>query len=50
LLELFDRADNYNGVDVHLAHRTPVAVSRAPLARIDAGKSVRLDVLLHVGQ
>jgi predicted dithiol-disulfide oxidoreductase (DUF899 family) len=33
-------ADNYNGVDVHLAHRDTalVAVSRAPLARIDAYK------------
>lgn len=31
-------ADNYNGVDVHLAHRDTalVAVSRAPLARIEA--------------
>jgi predicted dithiol-disulfide oxidoreductase (DUF899 family) len=33
-------ADNYNGVDVHLAHRDTalVAVSRAPLARIEAYK------------
>jgi predicted dithiol-disulfide oxidoreductase (DUF899 family) len=33
-------ADNYNGVDVHLAHRDTalVAVSRAPLAKIDAYK------------
>jgi predicted dithiol-disulfide oxidoreductase (DUF899 family) len=33
-------ADNYNGVDVHLAHRDTalVAVSRAPLAKIDAFK------------
>ena len=31
-------ADNYNGVDVHLAHRDTalVAISRAPLARIEA--------------
>jgi predicted dithiol-disulfide oxidoreductase (DUF899 family) len=31
-------ADNYNGVDIHLAHRDTalVAVSRAPLAKIDA--------------
>ena len=31
-------ADNYNGVDIHLAHRDTalVAISRAPLARIDA--------------
>ncbi len=33
-------ADNYNGVDVHLAHRDTalIAVSRAPLARIEAYK------------
>ena len=33
-------ADNYNGVDVHLKHRdvTLVAVSRAPLAKLDAYK------------
>jgi predicted dithiol-disulfide oxidoreductase (DUF899 family) len=33
-------ADNYNGVDVHLAHRDTalVAVSRAPLASIEAYK------------
>jgi predicted dithiol-disulfide oxidoreductase (DUF899 family) len=33
-------ADNYNGVDVHLAHRDTalVAVSRAALAKIDAYK------------
>jgi predicted dithiol-disulfide oxidoreductase (DUF899 family) len=33
-------ADNYNGVDVHLAHRDTalVAVSRAPLAKIEAYK------------
>src|SRR5262245_38393669 len=33
-------ADNYNGVDVHLAHRDTalVAVSRAPLAKLDAYK------------
>ncbi len=31
-------ADNFNGIDVHLAHRdtTLVAVSRAPLAKLDA--------------
>jgi len=31
-------ADNYNGVDVHLAHRDTalVAISRAPLAKIEA--------------
>src|SRR5512139_2092331 len=31
-------ADNYNGVDVHLAHRDTalVVISRAPLARIEA--------------
>jgi predicted dithiol-disulfide oxidoreductase (DUF899 family) len=31
-------ADNYNGVDVHLAHRDTalVAIARAPLARIEA--------------
>jgi predicted dithiol-disulfide oxidoreductase (DUF899 family) len=34
-------ADNYNGVDIHLAHRDTalVAVSRAPLAKIDAYKT-----------
>jgi predicted dithiol-disulfide oxidoreductase (DUF899 family) len=33
-------ADNYNGVDIHLAHRDTalVAVSRAPLAKIEAYK------------
>jgi predicted dithiol-disulfide oxidoreductase (DUF899 family) len=33
-------ADNFDGIDVHLAHRdtTLVLVSRAPLARIDAYK------------
>lgn len=33
-------ADNYNGVDIHLAHRDTalVAVSRAPLAKLDAYK------------
>ncbi|HYC24418.1 MAG TPA: thioredoxin family protein [Roseiarcus sp.] len=33
-------ADNFNGIDVHLAHRdvTLVAVSRAPLAKIEAFK------------
>jgi len=33
-------ADNFNGIDVHLRHRdvTLIAVSRAPLARIDAYK------------
>lgn len=33
-------ADNYNGIDVHLAHRdvTLIAVSRAPLAKIEAFK------------
>ncbi len=33
-------ADNFNGIDVHLAHRdlTLIAVSRAPLAKIDAFK------------
>jgi predicted dithiol-disulfide oxidoreductase (DUF899 family) len=33
-------ADNYNGIDVHLAHRdvTLAAVSRAPLPKIDAFK------------
>lgn len=33
-------ADNFNGIDVHLAHRdvTLVAVSRAPLAKIEAYK------------
>ena len=36
-------ADNYNGVDVHLAHRDTalVAVSRAPLAKIEAYKKER---------
>ena len=31
-------ADNFNGIDVHLAHRDTalVAVSRAPLARLEA--------------
>jgi predicted dithiol-disulfide oxidoreductase (DUF899 family) len=34
-------ADNYNGIDVHLAHRavTLIAVSRAPLAKIAAFKT-----------
>jgi predicted dithiol-disulfide oxidoreductase (DUF899 family) len=34
-------ADNYNGVDIHLAHRDTalVAVSRAPLEKIDAYKT-----------
>ena len=33
-------ADNYNGIDVHLAHRDTalVAVSRAPLSKIEAYK------------
>jgi len=33
-------ADNYNGVDIHLAHRDTalVAISRAPLVKIDAYK------------
>ena len=33
-------ADNFNGIDVHLAHRDVsfVAISRAPLARIEAFK------------
>lgn len=33
-------ADNFNGIDVHLAHRdvTLLAVSRAPLAKLDAFK------------
>src|SRR5579872_6570980 len=33
-------ADNFNGVDIHLAHRdvTLAAVSRAPLAKIEAFK------------
>jgi predicted dithiol-disulfide oxidoreductase (DUF899 family) len=34
-------ADNFNGTDIHLAHRdiTLLAISRAPLAKLDAYKS-----------
>jgi predicted dithiol-disulfide oxidoreductase (DUF899 family) len=34
-------ADNYNGVDIHLAHRdvTLMAISAAPLAKLDAYKT-----------